>query len=387
MILSPGILALLAISTLLAAYACYAAGTGLHIVVGWDTRSTSSAQLLRERKTTLLSSILGVIMVAEVFCLVLFVALADRLHGFFAGAMCAAGTLNANAYGYPALLVMLAGCILCVLWLTINHLDALAQNYPLIRLKYLCLIPLAALLGAQAFLLVSYFARLNPTVITSCCATIFSEEGRGLGSDLAHLSPRLMQPIFWATLTTTLGIGVSSLAVGALDKVYSSLSVLMLPLGLAAIISFISIRIYELPTHHCPFCILQRAYGYAGYLLYGGLLLGTALGIGAGLVRGVGSRAALRDVAPSMARRLKFWSLAGYALLGLVAARPLVCSDFRLSAIGSHHQQEDNGAQHEKPPPTASAHSIGFLLDRNAPGGQRHAKLLTQVRNQLCYVP
>jgi len=35
-----------------------------------------------------------------------------------------------------------------------------------------------------------------------------------------------------------------------------------------AILSFISVYFYELPTHHCPFCILQKEYGYVGYPLY-----------------------------------------------------------------------------------------------------------------------
>jgi hypothetical protein len=269
-------------------------------------------------------------MVGDLLCLVLFLALADQLHGFFTGAMCAAGTLNANAYGNPALLVMLAGFVLCVQWLVVNHLDARAPNYTLIRLKYVWLVPVAAVLGAQAFLLVNYFARLNPTLITSCCATVFSEDGQGIGSDLAHLSPVLMQPLFWVTLVATLGVGLGSIGLGALDKIYAGLSLVMLPVGFAAIISFISVRIYELPTHHCPFCLLQREYGYAGYPLYTGLLLGTTLGMGTGLARWLGDRPALRDLASGMARRLRFWSLAGYALLGVMAGRPLLCSDFKL---------------------------------------------------------
>ena len=53
--------------------------------------------------------------------------------------------------------------------------------------------------------------------------------------------------------------------------------------SLASIISFISVYYYELPTHHCPFCILQKEYGYAGYCLYltllGGAISGMAVGV------------------------------------------------------------------------------------------------------------
>ncbi len=330
MMMSPGILALMTVSVLVAAYALYAAGAGLHILAGWDAGSSAEAQLARERKTILLSSLVSLLMLLDLLCLGFFVALADQLHGLFPGAMCAAGTLHAHAYGMPALLVMLTGFVLCVLWLVVNHVDTLAPHFSLIRLKYVCLGPVALVLGAQAFLVVNFFRALNPTLITSCCATLFSEAGQGMGSEVAHLSPGVMQPLFWGMLLTSLGVGALSLRVGALDRLYAGVSVLMLPVGLAAIISFISVRIYELPTHHCPFCLLQPEYGYAGYPLYTGLLLGAALGMGVGIVRWLGDRATLRTCASDFARRLKWWSLAGYAWLAVMAGRPFLHSDLHL---------------------------------------------------------
>jgi hypothetical protein len=330
MMLSPGILALIVVALLLAAYSIYAAGAGLHILAGWNCECPSDVQLRRERKTSLLSSVLGVIMAVELLCLMLFVALADRLHGFFTGAMCAAGTLNADPYGHPTLLVMLAGFVISVLWLLVNHLDVRTPGFPLIRLKYWSLVPVAMVLGAQAFLLVTYFVRLNPTLITSCCATVFNEDGEGIGSDLAHLSPALMQPAFWLTWLLTMAVGWLSLLGGARDRLYASLSMLMLPLGVAAVISFISVRIYELPTHHCPFCLLQPEYHCVGYPLYAGLLLGTVPGMGAGLMGWLGRRAALRELAFRMSRRLTCWSLGGYTLLGIIAGRAWLVSDFTL---------------------------------------------------------
>lgn len=330
MIFSPGILALMAVCLLLGVYALYAAGAGLRLLAGWDPRSSTEAQLTRERKTSLLSSLLALVMILDLLCLGFFVTLADRLHGFFPGAMCAAGMFNANAYGYPTLGMMLAGFILCVLWLIVNHLDALAADFALIRVKYAWLVPVALVLALQAVLLANYFLRLNPALITSCCGTSFGEGSEGIGSDLAHLSPRVMEPLFWVTLVTTLAIGWLSLGVGTLKGVYAALSVVMLPLGLAAIVSFISVRIYELPGHHCPFCLLQPEYHCLGYPLYAGLLLGTTLGIGAGLARWCGRREDTRGVAVRAGRRLTLWSLAGYGLLGALAAAPLLGSDFRL---------------------------------------------------------
>jgi hypothetical protein len=33
--------------------------------------------------------------------------------------------------------------------------------------------------------------------------------------------------------------------------------------------------VYELPQHHCPFCLLQKDYYYIGYFMYTFLYLGT----------------------------------------------------------------------------------------------------------------
>ena len=45
---------------------------------------------------------------------------------------------------------------------------------------------------------------------------------------------------------------------------FASLSGIAFVVSLASILSFISLYFYELPTHHCPFCILQKEYGYIG---------------------------------------------------------------------------------------------------------------------------
>jgi len=34
-----------------------------------------------------------------------------------------------------------------------------------------------------------------------------------------------------------------------------------------------------LPTHHCPFCFLQKDYYYVGYLIYSVLFIGTFYGL------------------------------------------------------------------------------------------------------------
>jgi hypothetical protein len=53
--------------------------------------------------------------------------------------------------------------------------------------------------------------------------------------------------------------------------------------SLVAVVSFLSLYIYQLPTHHCPFDMLQRGYGFVGYALYGALFAATLYGLLPGL--------------------------------------------------------------------------------------------------------
>ncbi len=52
-------------------------------------------------------------------------------------------------------------------------------------------------------------------------------------------------------------------------------------------VEWFGIYIYELPTHLCPFCMLQdHYYYYVGYLLWGLLILGVFLTIDAAVMQG-----------------------------------------------------------------------------------------------------
>jgi hypothetical protein len=100
--------------------------------------------------------------------------------------------------------------------------------------------------------------------------------------------------------------------------------------SLASILSFISVYFYELPTHHCPFCILQKEYGYVGYPIYITLLGGTIAGIGTGLLmpfRGVKS---LSDPLPSIQKRLALLSAILFLIFTCIVTYRMIFTDFIL---------------------------------------------------------
>jgi hypothetical protein len=96
--------------------------------------------------------------------------------------------------------------------------------------------------------------------------------------------------------------------------------------SLASILSFISVYFYELPTHHCPFCILQREYGYIGYPLYITLFGATISGMGVGILRPFRERKSLSEVLPSIQRRLAITSLVLLILFAAIVTYGMVFS-------------------------------------------------------------
>ena len=73
---------------------------------------------------------------------------------------------------------------------------------------------------------------------------------------------------FYITLSLTIGSGLYFFWKGRGGLLFSGLSALALFVSIGSIFSFISLYIYELPTHACPFCLLQREYHFVGYPLY-----------------------------------------------------------------------------------------------------------------------
>ena len=196
MIFYPAIIGLFLESILMLFMVIYCAWYAVQILRHWDIRSGSEKQLLLERRTYLISVFLSCIFVFEILSLFLFVYTVDRLHPFFVGAMCAAGSLYANAYGYPALVLKVIIFFLAGLWLILNYIDNRAIDYPLIRIKYIFLLILTPLLVTESVLQAAYFINLKPNIITSCCGTLFSTEGAGINRDLWHLPGSLMRVHF-----------------------------------------------------------------------------------------------------------------------------------------------------------------------------------------------
>jgi len=330
MIFHPLIIALLGASLLICFLVLYATAFGSQILQRWDLRSGSELQLRLERKTYLISTLLAYLFSLQILSLFLFVFTADRLHTFFIGAMCAAGTLNVNSFGYTTLLFKIVNFLLAGLWLILNAVDNRGADYPLIRKKYAVLLGIAPLVLAESVFQAIYFLSLKPDITTSCCSTLFDFSRGTLVSSLAALPAVPMKAVFFASTILTAAAGVFFMVRKRGAAVFAALSGSHIVVSILSILSFISVYFYELPTHHCPFCILQKGYGYIGYPIYfavlGGGLCGMAVGVLA-LFRKIPSLAA---VVPSVQRKLALAALIGLAVFAAITIHRLIVSNLIL---------------------------------------------------------
>ncbi len=330
MLLHPTIIALLVTSALISLLLLYCSGIGLQILVRWNLKSGSERQLRLERKTYLVTTILFNVLIFQLASLFLFVFTADRLHPLFVGAMCAAGTLNANPFGYPTLLLKIATFFLAGLWLTLNHADTRGYDYPLIRLKYALLLLLTPLVLAETAVQTLYLLGLKPDLIISCCGSLFGAGGDGLASELAALPVEPVRLIFFTILALTFATGLWFLLRGRQGWLFALAGAASFPVSVAALISFISLYYYELPTHHCPFDILQAGYGYVGYPVYLTLLGGTVSAAGVGLLAPFGAKPSIEESLPGIRKRLALASLLLFALFAALIGWKLATSNLIL---------------------------------------------------------
>jgi hypothetical protein len=332
--LHPAVLALLVASLLTGVMTLYAGWYGARILLQWKIGSGSERQLELERRTYLISTLLSAAFALQLLSLFLFVFTADRLHGMFSGAMCAAGTLNVNGFGYPVLTLKIVTFLLAGLWLIVNHADTRGYDYPLIRPKYALLLAIGPLVLAEGYLQYRYFAGLHPEVITSCCGSLFGQGRKGIGGDLAGLPVGPMEWAFFGGMAATAACGIRFHRTGKGGYLFSVASAAAFAVALASIVSFACLYIYELPTHHCPFCILQKEYGYVGYVLYIALFGGGVAGMGAGVLMPFRGRGSMVRVVPALQRRLTAICLVLYLLFTLVVSYRILSTPFRLVYLG-----------------------------------------------------
>jgi len=238
------------------------------ILKKWNFDAFTTTQFKLENRSYLVMSIIFFVIVLKIILLPYFVYMLDTLSTIIPGAMCGAGVIKANIYGNPLLVLKISILFLSGLWLSINSTDLQAKNYPYIKIKSWFFIILFLFLSAEFILDILYLTHIETDNPVTCCSVIFGQTGGTnalpFGLDIPKLLMLFYLLFVLIVLTTLSSMGIMSIVSSGL----------FLVVAYYAVVYFFGTYIYQLPTHKCPFCMLQDHYYYVGYFVWGLLLFG-----------------------------------------------------------------------------------------------------------------
>lgn len=274
MTLTPEIIAILMLDGLFLFFSSIAFVLSLKLYWYWDRDATSLLQYRLEKESYLVGLIIKYIFMLKVPLFLFFIYTCDTLSGIITGAMCAAGVVNSVDFGLFLLLFKLLNLYLFGFWLLLHVRDVESELQPYIRQKSLFCGIAFFFFVAEIVLEILFFTSLNISKIVSCCGTLFSASTQSSLSFLFLMENWMIVSLFYTSFVLMLvGFMVKNSAV------YLFSNLLFLFFAIVSLILFFSTYVYELPTHHCPFCLLQSDYYGVGYFLYATLFLGTFYGI------------------------------------------------------------------------------------------------------------
>ena len=250
--------------------------TGWRIFRFWNVDSDSELQIRLEEEVYLSAVLVEFGFAVQLLSVVMLVLAADYFSTILVGAMCAAGSLTANGYGIPALLVKLVTLFLSAAWIVCHKLDISSEHYPLVKRKYLLLFGILPLLFLDSILLFLYLYNLEPDIITSCCGVLFSDQESN-GYNLLNVMPTSglltlygALVIMTAFLTHRMSRQVGKTGVVAPLTAVSALGSWagLYFFSLVVITVHTSPYVYAMPHHRCPFDLLKAPFQMVGYPLY-----------------------------------------------------------------------------------------------------------------------
>lgn len=305
--------------------------TAQKVLRHFDVRRATEGQLALEKRIELASTFVRVGAVIQVLALALSVLGADRMSRGVRGAMCAYGVFGANEWGFRSLVVTAVAALAAGVLAQVYAFDGRVRALDLARpLSYLTLAMFPLSLVDLA-LSSTFLGKLDLTVVASCCSVQLdpvAASGEGFASGPRVLATGL------AVAGTVASVGVALLAAKVPTKgriaLAGTISLLTLPVALAASVLEVAPHAFEVPHHVCPFCLLRSDVYAIGYPLFGALLLAGVWAVGAGvsalLSRTSAATDALLPFAKEKLRRGAFaWALA-FALGVFPIARYFVVS-------------------------------------------------------------
>jgi hypothetical protein len=280
MLLSPEVLTIQILNIIFVIFAIVALYLSINIVLNWNINDTTSIQYALEKQSFLAATIIKYILAIKIPLFLFFIFTLDKISISLTGAMCAAGVVDATIYGTYLFVLKIINIYLFAFWLILHNLDIKNESLPYTKIKFGFYIAIFFTFISEVIVEFLMFDSIDVDKMVSCCGTIYSSSATSAISSIFMIDHTILLAVFY-TLFIILIITYKY----GLDFIYSITNFFFLLISIISLISFFGTYIYELPTHHCPFCFLQKEYYYVGYLIYSLLFIGTFYGFVASAIK------------------------------------------------------------------------------------------------------
>ena len=274
MILNTEVLTIFILNILFLFFGIIAFYLSVKIFLKWDVNSTSSSQYALEKQSILTATIIKYIFALKLPLFLFFVFTLDNLSNLITGAMCAAGVVDATPYGTYLFVLKILNLYIFGFWLVLHYLDSKTETLKYTKIKFGLFSIIFLFLLAEIILETIMFNAIDLSKMVSCCGTIYSSTSSSFISQIFTLSNSTILYIFYGNF-----LALVIFYILKKQYLFTLFNLFFLIVSIASLIAFFGTYIYELPTHHCPFCYLQRDYYYIGYLIYILLFTGTFNGL------------------------------------------------------------------------------------------------------------
>ncbi len=241
----------------------------LKILFHYKKGATTALQYTLEKHSYLVIVIIQVVLLIKIFLVPFFTYTLNELANILPGAMCGAGVLNSNEYGETALFLKIIIIMLGLLWIVLNKQDQKVMGSPYFKYKLWFFLFIYMIFLIELFSEVQFFTSLSTLEPVSCCSSIYTKN-----SESKNI---LLELSFFQLLGVFYFVYISVVASALLKNrvlLFISSAVFVYIAYYTVVYNF-GIYIYELPTHKCPFCMLQSDYYYIGYFIFSSLFIAT----------------------------------------------------------------------------------------------------------------
>ncbi len=278
--LTPEVLTIFILNILFAFFSIIAFVLSIKIYLHWDLNATTNSQYKLEKQSFLAATIIKYIFIIKVPLFLFFIFTLDKISNVLIGAMCGAGVVDATEYGTYLFILKIINLYLFAYWLMLHSVDVRDEKQPYTKAKFGFFIVAFFLFISELILEGVMFSSIDIDKMVSCCGSIYSSSADSYISDIFSVDTTTLLALFYGNFLLIL-------AAYFLQNRYmfATLNMAFIIISIIALIVFFGTYIYEVPTHHCPFCYLQKDYYYVGYLIYTFLFIGTFYGLVVGFMK------------------------------------------------------------------------------------------------------